>query len=229
MWHFKDPEKSAKILCDKLLKDEWFGFAEVDIEVPESLSKKFEEMCPLFYNKEIPDEMVSEEMMDYLKNTGRTRTRNQKKLVGAMSAEKILLYAPLLKWYIQEGLIITKCYRTIDYKPQKIFQWFVDQVTEARRTGDSDKEKTMLAEVFKLGNSAYGKLIEAVERHTNTAYTKDEKVVARALRSAWFEDLEEICDAYELESRKPKVRINRAFQIGIDVPWRSDGTQIPPY
>ena len=68
-----------------------------------------------------------------------------------------------------------------------------------------------------MGNSAYGKLIEAVERHTNTAYTKDEKVVDRALRSAWFEDLNEIGDAYELESRKPKVTINRAFQIGIAV------------
>ena len=66
-----------------------------------------------------------------------------------------------------------------------------------------------------MGNSAYGKLIEAVERHTNTAYTKDGKVVDRALRSAWFEDLNEIGDAYELESRKPKVTINRAFQTGI--------------
>ena len=59
----------------------------------------------------------------------------------------------------------------------------VDEVTTARRAGDVDKEKAILAEVFKLlGNSAYGKLIEAVERHTNTAYTKDEKVVDRALR-----------------------------------------------
>ena len=50
VWNFKDPEKSAKILCDKLHNEEWFGFAEVDIEVPKNLNKKFEEMCPLFYN-----------------------------------------------------------------------------------------------------------------------------------------------------------------------------------
>ena len=163
VWHFKDPEKTAKILCDKLHYAAWFGFAEVDIEVPKNLNKQFEEMCPLFHNKDIHQEMVSEEMLEYLKNTGRTRTKNQKKLVGAMSA-------PLLKWYIQEGLIITKCYRTINYKPQKIFQWFVEEVTTARRAGDVDKEKAIFAEVFKLlGNSAYGKLIEAVERHTNTA------------------------------------------------------------
>ena len=216
--HCKDPIKEAAVLKKQLQDNEWFGFAEVDIEVPKNLWPKFEEMCPLFYNKEVPEEVVPSEMLDYLKSTGRSRTGNQKKLVGALSAQKILLYAPLLKWYIEEGLIITACYRTITYKPQKIFEWFVEQVTEARRTGDSNKSKAILAEVFKLlGNSAYGKLIEAIERHKNTVYTKDEKCVDRALRSAWFEDLNEIGEAYELESRKPRVTIKRAFQVGIAV------------
>ena len=64
-------------------------------------------------------------------------------------------------------------------------------MTEARRTGDREKEKALLADVFKLlGNSAYAKMIEEVERQTNVVYTKDEKVVDRALRSTYFEDLE---------------------------------------
>jgi len=94
----------------------------------------------------------------------------------------------------------------------------VEQVTEARRTGDVDKSKALLGESFKLlGNSAYGKLIEALERQTNVIYTKDEKVVDRALRSAYFSDLEEIGHAYELESRKPRITIRRRFQVGIAV------------
>jgi len=48
-------------------------------------------------------------------------------------------------------------------------------------------------------------------------YTKDEKVVDRALRSAYFEDLDEIGQAYKLESRKPRITIRRPFQIGIAV------------
>lgn len=47
-----------------------------------------------------------------------------------------------------------------------------------------------------LGNSGYGKLIEAL------VYTKDE-VVDRALRSAYFDDVDELGQVYELESRKP--------------------------
>ena len=42
---------------------------------------------------------------------------------------------------------------------------------------DVDKEKAIFAEVLKLlGNSCYGKMIEALERHTNVSYTKDEKL-----------------------------------------------------
>ena len=72
--------------------------------------------------------------------------------------------------------------------------------------------------MFKLlGNSGYGKLSEALERQTNIIYTKDEKVVDRALRSAYFSDLDEIGQAYELESRKPRITIRRPFQVGIAV------------
>ena len=99
------------------------------------------------------------------------------------------MYAPLLLWYVNHGAVVTKVYRTIDYQGAKIFPWFVEQVTEACRKEDVDKSKTLLAEVFKLlGNSAYGKLIEALERQTNVIYTKDEMVVDRALRSAYFSE-----------------------------------------
>ena len=56
-----------------------------------------------------------------------------------------------------------------------------------------------------------------MERQTNVIYTKDEKVVDRALRSAYFADLDEIGETYELESRKPRITIRRPFQIGIAV------------
>ncbi|KAL9959950.1 hypothetical protein ACROYT_G033329 [Oculina patagonica] len=195
----------------------WFGFAEVDIEIPKNLWKKFEEMPPFFYNKEVPAEAVPQHMYEYLKKTKRNRG-DGKKLVGALSAKKILLYAPLLRWYVEHGAEITAVYRTIDYQPKKIFAWFVEQVTEARRTGDVDKSKALLADVFKLfGNTPYGKLIEALERQMNVIYTKDEKVVDRALRSAYFSDLDEIGQAYELESRKPRITISRPFQVGIAV------------
>ena len=157
-------------------------------------------------------------MHDYLQQSGRKCFPEQPKLLGVMSAKKILLYAPLLAWYLNRGLKLTAVYRTIDYEPREIFSWFVNEVANNRRKGDADKDKALLAEVFKpLGNSAYGKFIEAVERHTNTIYTCDEEEVDKSLRSARFKTLEEIGPAYKVELRKSKITIDRPFQVGIVV------------
>ena len=202
---------------ERVKDNKWFGFAEVDIEIPQKLWMKFEEMPPFFFTRQIPEQAVPQHMKDYMEHTGRKRG-DGKKLIGALSAKKLLLYAPLLRWYVNHSAVITAVYRTIDYKPTKVLKWFVDEVTDARRTGDVDKSKALLADIFKLlGNSSYGKMIEAVERHTCTVYTKDEKLVDRTLRSAFSEDLDEIGGAYELESRKARVHIKRPFQIGIAV------------
>jgi len=119
---------------------------------------------------------------------------------------------------VEHGAVITAVHRTIDYQATKIFTWFVEQVTEACRTGDTYKSKALLAEVFKLlGNSTYAKMLEALENQTCGIFTKDEKMVDRTLRSAYFEDLDELGQSYELESRKPRITINRPSQIGIAV------------
>ena len=217
--HYTDEYQidGAPVLTHRLKERSWFGYAEIDIEIPNHLHQKFEEMCPFFHNKPVPTKAVPEHMLKYLRDTGRKRGED-KKLMGTLSAQKILVYAPLLLWYVNHGAVIKRVYRTIDYQPAKIFPWFVEQVTEARRTGDVEKSKALLADIFKLlGNSGYGKLIEALERQTNVIYTKDEKVVDRALRSAYFSDLDEIGEAYELESRKSRITIRRPFQIGIAV------------
>ena len=215
---YDNPEAYARVFPQFLWMEEWFGFAEVDIEVPEELWPEFEEFPPLFINRGVPDSAVPQHMHDYLQQSGRKRFPEQSKLLGVMSAKKILLYAPLLAWYLNHGLKLTAVYRTIDYEPREIFSWFVNEVANNRRKGDADKDKALLAEVFKLlGNSAYGKFIEAVERHTKTIYTCDEEEVDKSLRSARFKTLEEIGPAYKVELRKSKINIDRPFQVGIVV------------
>ena len=89
---------AAPQLTQRLKNRTWLGFAEVDIEIPEPLRPKFE-MCPFFYNKKVPVEAVPQQMLDYLKRTGRN-CGDGKKLVEVLSAKKLLVYAPLLRWYV---------------------------------------------------------------------------------------------------------------------------------
>ena len=215
---YAHPELCARLFPQLLYTREWFGFAEVDIEVPRELWPEFEEFPRIFINRSVPNSEVPQHMHDYLKNSGRKRFPEQQKLLGVMSAKKVLLYSPLLQWYLTNGLKVTAVHRTIDYEPREIFTWFVKEVADNRRKGDADKDKALLAEVFKLlGNSAYGKFIEAVERQNKTLYTCNEEEVDKHLRSVWFTDLEEIGGAYKIELRKSKITIERPFQVGIVV------------
>jgi len=94
--HYQNPAAAAPMLTERPKAGTWFGFAEVDIAIPKALWQKFEEMPPFFYTKQIPDESVPQHMKDYLQCTSRQRG-DGKKLVGAMSAQKLLLYALLLR------------------------------------------------------------------------------------------------------------------------------------
>ena len=94
------------------------------------VKKRFEEMPPFFCHKEVPESAVPPHMLDYLKRTGRKRG-DGRKLVGALSTEKAMLYAPLLRWYVEHGVDIKKVLWTINYQSTKIFTWFMEQVTEA--------------------------------------------------------------------------------------------------
>lgn len=206
MVHYEKLVKAASGLKYKLWCKTWFRFPEVDINFPRELWKNVEGYLPLFNNRCIPDEAIPQHMKEYLKRTGRSEGK-AKKLCGQLTRQKLLL-APLLQWCLEHGLEITAMYRTIDYRTGGLFTWFVDEVNQRRV--DEDAHKALLAEVFKLlGNSAYGKLIEAKERQTMVIYTKDQSVVYKAKRSVWFENM------FELAFRKDKVKINRPFQAGI--------------
>ena len=67
---YNNPEACAQVFPRIVWSGEWFGFAEVDIEVPEELWSEFEEFPPLFVNRSIPDSAVPQHMHDYLRKVG---------------------------------------------------------------------------------------------------------------------------------------------------------------
>ena len=65
-----DQKRIVKFSKD-VLKGKVFGFAQVDIQVPDQLYDKFSEMLPLFVFEEIPYRDIPAEMKIYKKKTGR--------------------------------------------------------------------------------------------------------------------------------------------------------------
>ncbi len=113
---------------------ELFGAVEVDIEVPEDLKTKFEEMTPIFKNTVVTEKDIGPYMQKHLKESGQ-KFPDTRYLIGSMFATKILLITPLAQWYLRHGLRITKVHQFIQFNPVKCFQKFADNVSNDRRAG----------------------------------------------------------------------------------------------
>lgn len=109
------------------------------MHVPENLLDHFGEMFPIFCNAEIPFEAVGE----YTQNTARklqVSENPRRMLVGGVRARKIVLATPLIKWYMymEHGLVISRVYQVVEFTPNPCFADFTEEVSDARRRGDSD-------------------------------------------------------------------------------------------
>ena len=119
-----------------------------------------------------------------------------------------------IKNYLAPGLSYDAWCRAYGCELQKLafpYEWF--------DSFDQDKNKKQLGDTAKLkGNSFYGKMIENLEKHMNTKFTTNEKLIDEIFRSPFFEDLEEISNgAFEVRQRKKQVTITRPYQCGIAV------------
>ena len=58
---------------------------------------------------------------------------------------------------MQHGLVVTRVYQVIEHEPKPCFRAFGDSVSAARRAGDADPDRAIIADtMILLGNSGYG-------------------------------------------------------------------------
>ena len=85
-----DQKRIAKFSKD-VLKGKVFGFAQVDIEVPDELYDKFSEMSPLFVVQEMRDRDIPEEMKICKEKTSRKTVKGTKKILGVMKVRSFCI------------------------------------------------------------------------------------------------------------------------------------------
>ena len=156
---------TEKQILDAVLRDELFGFVQCDLNVPERWGKGFEkfskltpyeyfkEMSPIFCTSEVPYEAFGKHMQDYVEEMSMGKTPRVL-LVGGMSAQEILIATPLLRWYLQHGIVVTKIHQVVEYQQKRCFKGLARDVTAARRAGDINPDLKIMAETKKTqGNS----------------------------------------------------------------------------
>ena len=140
---------SPERILSEVRNERLFGCVEVDIRVPDHLKEKFSEMCPIFKNTNISCDDIGEYMKNYAEEHG-IMAQPRRSLIGSLKGQKILLATPLLKWYLEHGLEVTKIYQVIEFTPKPCFKPFGDAVSDARRAGDADPRKAIIADTMKL-------------------------------------------------------------------------------
>lgn len=219
---YVSPYESGAITVDKIVRaveqGKLFGLVQCDIEVPERLRSHFSEMTPIFKNIEVSRDDIGDFMKTYAERHG-LLSRPLRTLVGSYFGRRIVLATPLLRWYLSHGLIVTDVQQVVEYQPKKVFQGFGQTVTTARRTGDADPSKKILAETFKLlGNSAYGKTITNLTKHRDITFLTDESEVSKRVNNPLFQKLTSLNDdLVEVEMSKSRLRWNLPNQIGFFV------------
>lgn len=219
---------TPKEVIQAVVNGKLFGMVECDIRVQEvwpvcfshptmSPFEYFSEMSPLFCTTDIPFDVIGPHMQNHA-NRLDLSTKPRRLLVGGMRARQLLIATPLLLWCINHGLEITKIYQTVKYTPQKCFTNFVRDVSDARRQGDVDLTKSVIADTRKLErNSAFGSTIMEQEKFQKVKFVRGEGKTMVEINKPNFKKLSTLFDEeelFEIEMSKKVLKLNLPIQIG---------------
>lgn len=199
-----------------------FGAIECDIAVPERWERSditpwqyFSEFCPLFRTCNVDMADIGEHMQTFMSDNN-MHTRPRTTLIAGMKAEKILLATPLVKFYIEHGLIVSNIYTVIEFEPRQCFQKFVECTANDRRDADKGLIPTIQGDTSKLiANSSYGSMLLDTTKHRNMRYAFNSNSVSQQVNQPTFRHYEKLdIDFFEIEHAKRQTVFNMPIQIG---------------
>ena len=181
-----------------LVDDTLFGMVECDVCVPRELQDHFAEMQPIFKNTTVTRNDIGPFMRDYAEEHD-ILLAPRRMLVGSYLGDNILLSTALLQWYLMHVLIVDHVYQVVEYEPKPCFRHFGESVSTARRAGDADPDKAIIADkMILLGNSEYGKTVTNIDHHRDVKYCTEVGTSA-LINNKRFRQLDVVTDdAYEI-------------------------------
>ena len=208
-YYYKTPfleetEVNEQKIIEFIKNNKLFGLVQCDISVPNDQLKKeyFSELPPIFKNTNISRDDIGDVMKNYA-ISHKILSQPRKSLISSFYGKDMLVITPLLKFYINKGLIISNIKLVVEYTPNACFKDFGERVSDARRQGDQDATKKIIGDTYKLlGNSAYGKTITNISHHCNVDFVNDKQAFKKN-NDPLFKKLTPLTENWnEVESRK---------------------------
>ena len=127
-----------------------YGYALVNIHVPEPLRDAFDSFPPIFCNHTVKEKDISPHMKKHMDEQGIKFSKGRRLLLTGMEAEEILLSTKMIEWCLKHGLRVSKILQVIEFIPSRPFKKFVEDVATRRLQGARDPKKKIIAEIYKL-------------------------------------------------------------------------------
>ena len=176
---------NEKTLLAGIRSETLFGFAICDVTCPDQI---FNQIKSINFPPVIQRGIIDEDLLSpYMAERCRSRDYKlpQKTLIQTYNGKQLLLYTPVIKFYMDLGLEISNVTKFIQFKAARPLEPFVEKITEGRIAACESGNGPLELAYKIIGNSGYGKLGEAVSRYTTTKIG-DDSFHRRQARSAFY-------------------------------------------
>ena len=103
----------------------------------------FANFPPIFKKTSVSKNDVVDLMKTYAEEEG-IMSQPRKTLISSFKSQNGTLITPVLKFYLQLGLVATKIFRFVEYIPKKCFNSFVQAAVDARMKVDKKPNSVSL-------------------------------------------------------------------------------------
>ena len=145
-------QRNAKHISKLVLDDTLFGFVECSLRSPPHLIEKYAHLNfpPLIVRQKVTSDMLGDFMNERMKKLGRKLPANgEEKVINAWNADRIMLFTPLLKFYLEMGIQMTEVFDIQQYSRKSCFKRFINSCVEGRTNADAANKPTA-AQTFKI-------------------------------------------------------------------------------
>lgn len=186
---------------------------EVDLEVPDELHHKFNDYPLAPEGMKVNYDEMSQYQRD-LADKNRVNVGKTSKLIPNLkNKEKYIVHYRNLKFYLNQGMVLKKIHRVLQFSQKPWLKQYIDCNTKLRAQAKTKFEK----DFYKLLNNAvYGKTMENVRNHSNLEIVNSEIRMQKLIADFKYKKHTTITkDLLAVERIKRVVHLDKPIYVGM--------------
>ena len=134
-----------------------FGYIVCDVHSPETVVQKWKVFPPVIKRATLDKSHLTEFTKTQVeKEYDETTSFKRTTLIQCFNDDQHLLFTPLARFYIQEGLELSNISIFIQYHPYKCLKPFIEKCTKMRIEAEKKSEHLKGSTAKIIGNAGYG-------------------------------------------------------------------------